>query len=570
MRKLSLFIILPLFASYVNAMSQDTVVFDIFSQNIGGFRYLVHEGCASLVGTDSTLSGSITIPSEILSEDGQIVTVTSIESRAFNHLNGLVKVVVPTTVSRIENEAFNGCVNLDSIIVEGIVSMGNNPFHNCDKFNGNNYSRSMRSEVIIGGNFLKRMILFQKVYHIPSGVHTIFSNALTDECSIDTLYVPDGVREIRGKSLRVVRKVFLPESLETLYATAFTSPTLTSLELPSGVNNLVIQDLDRSYVRPEFKRMSVSVENPYYDSRNNCNAIIDTKTNTLVLGCSTTVIPGTVTSIGDMSFYNCRNMVSINIPESVRSIGCYAYSGCRELQNVSLPQSLDSIKSGAFEGCWNITTMNIPESLVSLGDNALNGVGISRITLPSNLREIGRYALSGTGVERIEIPSGVIKIGQGALSGCRQLKSIDVEKGNRCYKSQKHKSLVEISTKTLIASVGNRVPSKIEVIGDGAFMFNSNITDLEIPAGVLRIGEGAFQGCGNLRNISIPASTTQICDLAFALCRNLTNVVNYSKTPQKICPDTFAEYGTLHVPTGCRQAYQSAEYWNRFNIVDDL
>lgn len=62
MRKLFLFIILPLFTSYVNAMSQDTVVFDIFSQNIGGLRYLVHEGCASLVGTDSTLSGSITIP----------------------------------------------------------------------------------------------------------------------------------------------------------------------------------------------------------------------------------------------------------------------------------------------------------------------------------------------------------------------------------------------------------------------------------------------------------------------------------------------------------------------------
>ena len=68
---------------------------------------------------------------------------------------------------------------------------------------------------------------------------------------------------------------------------------------------------------------SVTVEsgNTVYDSRGNCNAIIETSTNTLIAGCMNTVIPNSVTSIGDAAFYNCSGLTLVTIPNSVTSIG---------------------------------------------------------------------------------------------------------------------------------------------------------------------------------------------------------------------------------------------------------
>lgn len=81
---------------------------------------------------------------------------------------------------------------------------------------------------------------------------------------------------------------------------------------------------------------SIVVEegNKKYDSRNNCNAIIETATNTLVYGCSTTIIPDSVTTIGSGAFRGCENLTSIVIPDSVTEIGELAFFGCYALEKI--------------------------------------------------------------------------------------------------------------------------------------------------------------------------------------------------------------------------------------------
>ena len=89
--------------------------------------------------------------------------------------------------------------------------------------------------------------------------------------------------------------------------------------------------------------------NPKYDSRNNCNAIIETESNTLIAGCKSTIIPNSVTTIGDRAFQSCTGLTEITIPNSVTSIGFGAFGGCSGLTSFkSRILSPDKVVSKSF------------------------------------------------------------------------------------------------------------------------------------------------------------------------------------------------------------------------------
>ncbi|MBP5658728.1 MAG: leucine-rich repeat domain-containing protein, partial [Paludibacteraceae bacterium] len=119
--------------------------------------------------------------------------------------------------------------------------------------------------------------------------------------------------------------------------------------------------------------MSVEAGNAIYDSRNNCNAIIETESNTLIAGCKNTIIPNSVTSIGGNAFGNCTGLTSVTIPNSVTSIGDGAFAGCRSLTSVTIPNSVTSIGHDAFYYCTGLTSVTIPNSVTSNGDQAFYG-----------------------------------------------------------------------------------------------------------------------------------------------------------------------------------------------------
>jgi hypothetical protein len=131
----------------------------------------------------------------------------------------------------------------------------------------------------------------------------------------------------------------------------------------------------------------VASGNPNYDSRNNCNAIIETATNTLIAGCMNTVIPNSVASIGEGVFSGCTGLTSIDIPNSVTSIGSYAFYDCSNLTSVTIGKSVTSIGNYAFKRCLNLTEIYsfalVPPTLfsVSFGSHFFSTLHVYDIAL---------------------------------------------------------------------------------------------------------------------------------------------------------------------------------------------
>jgi hypothetical protein len=410
------------------------------------------------------------------------------------------------------------------------------------------YEKSIHEPIIINDNYIKRTGLCARVYSVPDGVIRICHGALVDECRIDTLFIPEGVKEIEDKSLRVMEAVSLPKSLLFMSADAFFESGLKGLKIPQGVCSISFSNETSESTRPKWEYISVDIDNLFYDSRNNCNAVICSSTGTLIMGCKNTIVPDGVKEIGRMSFSFCQELSNVVLPNSVNIISDSAFYRCYDLTKIHLPENVNVISDGAFAHCWNL----------------------SLIRLPNHLRIIGRGALSGCSVVKLYIPQNVTFVGEMAFAGCSKLKKIVVNKRNSNYKSVHKKSIVEIKTGSLIAMIGKRVPPEVVSISPGASMRNEKIRKLNIPNGVVSVGKESFLSCSNLNELIIPETVSEIDDYAFALCYNLKDVYNLSTIPQNIDEKVFTVYGTLHVKKGYRDSYLKAKNWNKFYIIDDI
>ena len=127
---------------------------------------------------------------------------------------------------------------------------------------------------------------------------------------------------------------------------------MTELTLPNSVTSIGDSAF---YVCRGLEKITVESGNSCYDSRDNCNSIIDKKTNTLIVGCKNSIIPNSVTSIGSGAFAYCSGLTELTLPNSVTSIGYAAFRGCSGLTELTLPNSITSIGDYAFADCSGLS-----------------------------------------------------------------------------------------------------------------------------------------------------------------------------------------------------------------------
>ena len=331
---------------------------------------------------------------------------------------------------------------------------------------------------------------------------------------------------------------------------------------------------------PNLKNIIVDPANEEFDSRDNCNAIIETKSNTLVAGCGGSSIPSSVTTIGDAAFACCLNMESITIPEGVKRIEDGAFTGCYYLKSISLPQSLEYLGGYVFWNCTSLPSIVIPKNIKEIGYrygnlfrgcNQLKSLTVeegnsqydsrsacnaivetasnSLITacagtrIVEGIETIVEQAFMGMPIHSLHLPKTVSKIENYAFFNCEELVSITVDEGNPLYSSPAgSNALLTKDGKTLVLGCGATVfPEGITHIGEGAFGGNRvPMGTLSLPEGIKVIGEDAFRQCPNLWIITIPSSVDSIGEYAFSYCRHL-NVASLKGGGKKLAFGAFFE-----------------------------
>ena len=443
------------------------------------------------------------------------------------------------------------------VIGNGVTSIGNNAFYNCD---------SLTSVTI------------------PNSVTSIGISAFSGCHSLLSLTIPNSVTSIKRNAFYTVPNI--------IYNGTVTGSPWGARSMNGYVDNyLVYTDASKTKLLA-------------------CSA-----------AATIVTIPNSVASIGEYAFYRCRSLISITIPNGVPAIEERTFYGCNRLESVILPNTISTIGVHAFDGCNSLSSINIPNTVTSIGEGTFSFCrGLTSVMIPNSVTSIGDAAFYYcSSLTSVTIPNSVTSIGERAFASCSSMISIDIADSNPNYCSvegvifNKEKSTLiqypggkqgDYIIPTSVTSIENSafrdcsgltsvtIPNSVIGIGSYAFSGCSGLTSVSLPNSVTSIGSRAFEGCSSLTSVSIgnsvtsigssaffecisltsvtiPISVTSIGDYAFEQCSSLTNIYLNSTTPPTIRSSTFYKIPTnaiVHVLFGGISAYKNSSYWKDLNI----
>lgn len=424
-------------------------------------------------------AGNIDIKHLIIDEG-----IKNINPWAFICCYNLESIHIPASLSFIGNGIFGSCYNLRNIVVDP----ANKIFDSRD--NCNAVIRKSHGILVVGCANT----------HIPKGVTQIGYSAFSNCCSLESITIPEGVTQIGGfafSSCIDLKSISLPQSLEHIDNDAFTGCTsLQSVVIPKNV-----EVIERSLFRSCNQLKSITVEkgNKRYDSRQNCNAIIETESNKLIAACVGTRLIEGIEEIGEYAFDGVP-LYDLHIPKSVTSAERWAFSGCDNLKSITVDEDNPTYTSPAgsnvlltkdgktlIKGC---PTSIIPQGVTTIGEEAFSRVNIIApfFFLPEGLKEIGHMAFySCTNLYQVIVPSSVEYISEHAFAACPDLSTALLKGGGK-------------------------------TLGPYAFAACKRLRIIQLPEGMTTIEHGAFYGCTNLYGIGLPSSLQEVGRNAFEDC----------------------------------------------------
>ena len=555
----------------------------IIPNSVTNIGYAAFHFCSSLT--------SITIPN----------SVTEIEYHAFTGCSGLTSLTLPNSVTSIGHQAFSLCSGLISIrIPNSVTSIGRGAFDSCSGLT--TIVSEIENPFVINDDVFScynKDIYATATLVVPPGKKSVYQNTagwnkfqnIVEVGGVGYEFEYNGIRykigenntvSVVSREARYSGDVVIPEQV-TYNGVTYSVTTIGYLGTCTGLLSVTIPPSIKSIATDAFDECDNLTAVNITDIVSWCNISFAnnysnplSKAHHLFLNgeeVTDLVIPNSVTTIKDYSFWGCSGLTSITIPNNVTSLGVGSFSRCSGLTTiVSEIENPFEISDNVFEcsdkDLYATATLIVPAGTKSAyqntsGWNKFQNIveasvvgkefednGIRYLIGENNTVSVTSKTEKYTG--DVSIPNQVTyngdnyivtSIGLSAFEGCEDMTSVSI-------------------------------PGSVTSICNGAFWECSSLKTVVIPDGVSTIGEGAFRNCYSLISVDIPNSVISIGSSAFGNCENLSQITSGIENPFAIddyvflCDDKdLYATATLIVPAGKKSAYQNTAGWNKFQNI---